>query len=89
MWVPIGFEQSFRMMYGRTFYGTGYYIYHVIDPAVPQTQAFVQAAFAKGENAGSTTLKLLRMLDDYGAPALKAAVVEALERETPRISSVA
>jgi hypothetical protein len=38
MWVPIGFEQSFRMMYGRTFYGTGYYIYHVIDPAAPQTQ---------------------------------------------------
>jgi hypothetical protein len=26
-WVPIGFEKSFRMEYGRTFYGTGYYIY--------------------------------------------------------------
>jgi hypothetical protein len=26
-WVPIGFSQSFRMAYSRTFYGTGYYIY--------------------------------------------------------------
>jgi hypothetical protein len=28
IWVPIGFEKSFRMGYSRTFYGTGYYIYH-------------------------------------------------------------
>ncbi len=28
MWVPIGFEDRFRMAYSRTFYGTGYYIYH-------------------------------------------------------------
>jgi D-arabinan exo alpha-(1,3)/(1,5)-arabinofuranosidase (non-reducing end) len=27
-WVPIAFERSFRMAYGRTCYGTGYYIYH-------------------------------------------------------------
>ncbi len=26
-WIPIGFEQRFRMAYSRTFYGTGYYIY--------------------------------------------------------------
>jgi hypothetical protein len=26
-WVPIPFERSFRMAYGRTHYGTGYYIY--------------------------------------------------------------
>lgn len=57
--------------------------------AVPQTQAFLRAAFARGENAGSTTLKLLRLLDDYGSHALAAAVAEALERDTPRISSVA
>jgi transposase len=57
--------------------------------AVPEAQAFVQAAFAKGENAGSTTLKLTRLLDDYGARALQAAILEALERDTPRISSVA
>lgn len=28
MWVPIAFEKSFLMAYSRTFYGTGYYIYH-------------------------------------------------------------
>ncbi len=28
MWAPIAFENSFRMAYSRTFYGTGYYIYH-------------------------------------------------------------
>jgi hypothetical protein len=28
MWAPIPFEQSFRMAYSRTHYGTGYYIYH-------------------------------------------------------------
>ena len=43
-----------------------------LTAAVPETQAFLQAAFAKGENAGSTTLKLLRLLDDYGAQALRA-----------------
>jgi hypothetical protein len=26
-WVPVPFENSFRMAYGRTHYGTGYYIY--------------------------------------------------------------
>jgi len=29
MWVPIGFEKSFQLAYGRTHYGTGYYIYHL------------------------------------------------------------
>jgi hypothetical protein len=38
MWVPIGFQSSFRMMYGRTYYGTGYYIYHLIDPAAPASR---------------------------------------------------
>lgn len=38
MWVPIGFEQSFRMMYARTFYGTGYYIYHHFDRAAQLSQ---------------------------------------------------
>ena len=31
-WVPIGFAKSFRMAYSRTFYGTGYYIYHQFVP---------------------------------------------------------
>ncbi|MBL7185533.1 MAG: DUF2961 domain-containing protein [Phycisphaerae bacterium] len=34
MWVPLPFEKSFRMAYSRTFYGTGYYIYHVLSPGM-------------------------------------------------------
>lgn len=60
-----------------------------LSAAVPETQDFLRAAFAKGENTGSTTLKLLRQLDDYGAQALRLAICEALRRGTPRMSSVA
>lgn len=35
MWVPIGFEKSFRMAYTRTCYGTGYYIYHQFVEGTP------------------------------------------------------
>ncbi len=35
-WIPVGFNTSFRMMYERTFYGTGYYIFHqYLDGAAP------------------------------------------------------
>jgi len=34
MWVPLPFEKSFRMAYTRTFYGTGYYIYHIFSPGI-------------------------------------------------------
>jgi len=34
MWVPLPFEQSFRIGYSRTFYGTGYYIYHMLSPGM-------------------------------------------------------
>lgn len=38
MWVPIPFEDSFRMAYSRTRYGTGYYIYHLFDPGANLSQ---------------------------------------------------
>ena len=38
MWVPIAFERSFRMAYSRTFYGTGYYIYHHYVDGIPLSQ---------------------------------------------------
>jgi hypothetical protein len=31
-WVPIPFEKSYRLSYGRTHYGTGYYIYQHFVP---------------------------------------------------------
>ncbi len=49
----------------------------------------IDLAFAQGESAGSQTAQLLKLLDLYGPPALRRAIHEALERNTPRASSVA
>ena len=46
-------------------------------------------AFAQGESAGSQTAQLMKLLDLYGPAALRAAIREALERNTARASSVA
>jgi hypothetical protein len=56
--------------------------------AVPESETLPDLAFARGESAGSQT-QLLKLLDLYGAPALRRAICEALERNTPRASSVA
>jgi len=56
---------------------------------VPESEAFLQAAFERGESIARLTTQLLRLLDDYGAAELTAALREALEQQTPRLSSVA
>ena len=56
---------------------------------VPESQAFLEAAFQRGESAAVLTAQLLRLLDDYGAKELAAALHEALQQHTPRFSSVA
>lgn len=56
---------------------------------VPESQAFLQAAFERGESAARLTAPLLRLLDDYGVAELSAALREALQQQTPRLSSVA
>src|SRR5439155_8371678 len=57
--------------------------------AAPESEALLDAAFARGESAGSQTAQLLKLLDTYGAAELRSAIHEALERSTPRASSVA
>jgi len=57
--------------------------------AVPESETLLDLAFSQGESAGSQTAQLLKLLDLYGAAALRNAVREALERNTPRASSVA
>jgi hypothetical protein len=57
--------------------------------AVPESEALLDLAFAQGESAGSQTAQLLKLLDLYGPAALRRAIREALERNTPRASSVA
>jgi transposase len=56
--------------------------------AVPESEAFLQAALGRGESVARQTVQLVRLLDDYGAEALRSAIQEALERGTPRASSL-
>jgi transposase len=60
-----------------------------LSVAVPESQAFLHAAFQQGESLPTLTRQLLGLLDDYGAAELAAALREALDRSTPRASSVA
>ena len=57
--------------------------------AVPESETLLDEAFRRGESIGRSTTKLIELLDDYGAEALRSAIRLALERETPRVSSVA
>ena len=56
---------------------------------VPESPAFLQVAFERGESIARLTVQLLRLLDDYGAAELAVALREALDHDTPRLSSVA
>lgn len=56
--------------------------------AVPDIEAFLNAAFQRGESPARQASQLLGLLEDYGAAELAAAVTEALERHTPRASSL-
>lgn len=55
----------------------------------PEVETLLEAALSRGEPVGAQTTKLGHLLDDYGGTELRAAVCEAIERETPRASSVA
>jgi hypothetical protein len=57
--------------------------------AAPESKTLLDLAFVQGESAGSQTAQLLKLLDLYGPAALRRAINEALERNTPRASSVA
>ena len=57
--------------------------------AVPESEQLLLAAFQRGESPQRQTRQLLGLLDDYGSSELRAAVREALDRQTPTASSVA
>jgi hypothetical protein len=56
---------------------------------VPESKTLLDLAFAQGESAGTQTAQLTKLLEEYGATALRRAIAEALQRNTPRASSVA
>src|SRR5215471_2947526 len=60
-----------------------------LEQTVPESKTLLDLAFAAGESAVSQTAQLLKLLEEYGATALRRAILEALQRHTPRASSVA
>jgi transposase len=61
----------------------------LLEQVVPEIKTLLDLAFAEGESAGRQTSHLMKLLQEYGATALRRAVIEALARHTPRASSVA
>ncbi len=59
-----------------------------LHQAVPQSQAFFKTLAERGANLGAATNSLNRMLDEYGAVELDAAVVEALARHSPHLGAI-
>jgi hypothetical protein len=55
---------------------------------IPASTELLQMAAEHGHNLGSITTGLLRLLDQYGAQALQAAVVDAVARKVPHPNAV-
>jgi hypothetical protein len=60
-----------------------------LEHVAPESKTLLDLAFTQGESAGHQTAQLMKLLDEYGAAALRRAISEALQRSTPRASSVA
>lgn len=56
--------------------------------AARSSQAFLRLVAERGDNVGSTTARLLQILDTAGAAELEEALVEALERDTVHVGAV-
>jgi hypothetical protein len=57
--------------------------------ACPRAEAFLDALAVRGQPLATETTRLLRLLDQVGAPALEAALTEALARGAISAASVA
>lgn len=60
-----------------------------LEKLVPESKAFLDQAFAHGESAAHEAARLSKLLEQYGAHAVRPAIAEALDRSTPRSCSVA
>ena len=56
--------------------------------AAPNSRELLTAAASRGQNLGSLSAALLRLLDRYGAVELEAAIGEALSRGVPHPNAV-
>jgi transposase len=59
-----------------------------LSKAAPNSRTFLRLIAEKGENVGSSTSRLLGLLDQAGAAELEEALVEALERNTIHVGAV-
>lgn len=59
-----------------------------LSRAARSSQAFLRVVAERGDNVGSTTARLLQILDAAGAAELEEALVEALERDTVHVGAV-
>jgi transposase len=60
-----------------------------LEQLVPESKTLLDQSFAQGESPAREAARLTKLLDAYGATALRRAINEALERSTPRADSVA
>ncbi len=56
--------------------------------AAPASRELLTQAAERGDNLGSITATLLRLLEQYGATELQAAILEALQRGVPHPNAV-
>ena len=59
-----------------------------LGQAAPAAATLLERAAARGDNLGSITAALLRLLERYGAAALQVAILEALQRDVPHPNAV-
>lgn len=62
---------------------------HRLFEAAPRARGFLEAVALHGGHLGGTTSRLLRLLDDFGAHKLDAAIADALARGALSAQSVA
>jgi hypothetical protein len=79
MWVPIAFEKSFRMAYSRTYYGTGYYIYHQYIQGAKLSQPIV--SWDAKTPPGNDVLELIGRAGEDIAPQPGTADVQVASGE--------
>ena len=56
--------------------------------AAPAAATLLERAAARGDNLGSITAVLLRLLERWGAAALQVAILDALQRDVPHPNAV-
>jgi hypothetical protein len=56
--------------------------------AAPSSRRLLERLAERGKNLGHSTYLMLRLLEIYGAPALEAALAEALAKDVPHVHAV-